>query len=55
MGDLKASAGLLPEKLLPPVDGLELADAWESSDSVLFSAVGGGLANIGVKAFKKSV
>lgn len=54
VGDLKDSPTLFPEKLLP-VDGFELADTVESSDNVLFSAVGGGLANIGVKAFRKSV
>lgn len=51
---VKLSPVLLPEKLLP-VDGFELEETFESSDSVLFKAVGGGLANIGVKAFRKSV
>lgn len=48
---------LLPEKLLP-VDGFEMKlslDAVESSDRVLLSALGGGLASIGVRAFRKSV
>lgn len=58
LGDLK-SAVLLPEKLLAvEVDGTEAElsfDTFESSDSVRFSAVGGGLASIGVRAFRKSV
>lgn len=54
VGDLKLSPVLFPEKLLP-VDGFELEETFESSDSVLFRAVGGGLANTGVKAFRKSV
>ena len=55
VGDLKAS--LLPEKLLP-VEGFDWKlsfEVVESSERVLFSALGGGLASIGVKAFKKSV
>lgn len=54
VGDLKESPVLLPEKLLP-VDGFEFEEIFESSDNVLFSAVGGGLASMGVKALRKSV
>jgi len=58
LGDLKSPV-LLPEKLLAvDVDGTEAElsfDAFESSDNVRFSAVGGGLASIGVRAFRKSV
>lgn len=57
MGDLKNSVLLLPEKLLP-VDGFELKlslDVVESSERVLFNALGGGLANMGVSALRKSV
>jgi len=50
---------LLPEKLLPvEVDGFEVMlsfETFESSDMVRFKALGGGLARIGVKAFRKSV
>ena len=56
VGDLN-SATLLPDKLLP-VDGFEVElsfDTFESFDMDLFRALGGGLANMGVRAFKKSV
>ena len=48
---------LLPEKLLA-VEGFELKlslDTFESSERLRFKAVGGGLASIGVSAFKNSV
>lgn len=57
VGDLKVSAGLLPEKLLL-VDGFEVVvslDVIESSEFILLRALGGGLARIGVKALRKSV
>lgn len=54
VGDLNDSPLPLVEKLLP-VEGFELMETEESSEVVLCSAVGGGLANMGVKALRKSV
>lgn len=55
VGDLTDSPLPLPAKLPPVADRVDMLETVDSSDMDRLNAVGGGLANIGVRALRKSV